>query len=596
MKKNISMNWNLSDIYKSINDKNILLDVKRLKNEALLFEKRFKGKISNGNLSETLFLKSISQYESILMGAQKPYLYFNLIFSTDSNNAKVASLMQQMEEHNVEITKHLLFFDLELSKIPDQKIKKFIQSKKLSKYSHHIEHIYQNKKYNLSEAEEKIIQEMTTVGRSAFTRLFDQLETRKQFEIKLSGKKQNLNQTEILSLLYSPNRSIRKSASESLTKGLSDNLFYNTFIYNTLLNDSKIHDKLRKYEYPEQSRHIEEETDKKVVEMLTGLISKRYDIVSRFYSLKRKVLKLDKLYDYDRYAPLSEKSRKVSFTEAQNIVCESFAEFSETMAYQAKRFFDNNWIDAEVKDGKMGGGFCMYVSPDLHPYILINYKESVKDVMTLAHEIGHGIHAILAKERGFLSFASSLALAETASVFGEMLVFNKEMRNAKTDKEKFLLLSGKIEDIFATVFRQNCMYKFEMAVHKKRRESGELTENDFNNIWQEENKKMFGDSMTLTDNYKVWWSYIGHFIHSPFYVYTYSFGELLTLSLYSMYKKDGVVFEKKYIELLSKGGSESPEKLLKNIGIAITKKEFWEDGIKIIDDMVSEAERLYSAL
>ncbi|MBI3671582.1 M3 family oligoendopeptidase [Candidatus Azambacteria bacterium] len=590
------MNWDLSDIYRSIDDKKIPSDVKRLKKQVLAFEKKYKGKVESGNLSDSLFLNIISEYENILMNAQKPYIYFNLLFCADSTNAKVASLMQKMEEEYVSITKHLLFFDLELAKIPDQKIGKFIRSKKLKKYFHHIKHIHENKKYNLSELEEKIIQEMTTVGRSAFTRLFDQIHSKKQYQAKISGKNKSLNQSEIISLLHNPKRDVRKAGAEAFTEGLKSEIFYNTFIYNTLLNDSKVADSLRKYAYPEQSRHIAEETDRKVVDMLSNLISEKYGIVSRYYSLKRKALKLEKLYDHDRYAPLSQKSRLVNFKEAEKIVLESFSEFSETMADIARKFFENKWIDAKMKKGKRGGAFCMYVSPDIHPYILTNYSGSLRDVMTLAHEIGHGIHAILAKDRGFLSFSSSLALAETASVFGEMLVFNKEMQKAKTDKEKFLLLAGKIEDIIATVFRQNCMYLFEKDVHKKRREEGELTEENFNEIWQKRNKEMFGKSVELTENYKVWWSYISHFMHSPFYVYTYSFGELLTLALYKMYKKEGKSFEKKYLNILSKGSSESPEKILKDIGVDINKKEFWKNGLLMIEDMVLEAERLYKKI
>ena len=594
MKSKKIANWDLSDIYKSINDKKIQEDIARVKKEAISFEKKYKGKMSNISVNEDFFLKAISKYEEILKNAQKPYIFVNLMFTVDSNNAKIASIMQKMEEEYIETTRHLLFFELEFTNAKN--IKKIINAKKLGKYSHFISHIYKNKKHNLSEKEELILQDMTLVGKSAFTRLFDQIQTRKKFDIVLNKKKYKLNETEIISLLYDKKRSTRKLAAKSLSEGLSDNIFYITFIYNTLLNDAKITDNLRGYNHPEESRYIEEETEKEVVDLLSSLVSKKYKLVSRYYKLKKKALKLDKLYDYDRYAPLTTKSENIPFNDAKDIVLESFSEFSESLASIAKEFFDKKWIDAEPKDGKRGGAFCAYVTPDIHPYVMMNYKGTKRDVMTLAHELGHGAHAVLAKDKGFLSFSSSLALAETASVFGEMLVFNKALQKTKTEKDKFLLLSGKLEDIFATVFRQNCMHEFEQEVHKHRREKGELMERDFNEIWHKKNKKMFGDSVELTDGYKLWWSYIPHFMHSSFYVYTYAFGELLTLSLYSMHKKEGASFEKKYLKLLSAGGSESPKKLLKEIGIDITKKEFWQGGLKYIEEMVSDAEKAYSKL
>jgi len=417
---------------------------------------------------------------------------------------------------------------------------------------------------------------------------------KKVFEIEMDGDEKKLNESGILSLLHSPKRKVRKLGSEAMTAGLKKDLYLNSFIYNNLLNDSKIFDELRNYKYPEHSRYMEEETDKEVVDLLISLVSKKYELVSRYYLLKKKILKLSQLYDYDRYAPIESSDKEVELGEAKKIVLESFGEFSETMKENAEKFFDNNWLDTKPGTGKANGAFCSYVTPDTHPYILLNYTGKTRDVMTLAHEIGHGIHALLARDRGFLSFDSSLALAETASVFGEMLVFNKEIQTISTKKEKLALICGKIEDIIATVFRQTCMYKFEQEVHQKRRSSGELTENEFNDIWHEKNAEMFGDSVKLTENYKVWWSYITHFMHSPFYVYTYAFGELLTLSLYGKYKKEGKSFEKKYLKLLSAGGSKSPKKLLKEIGIDITKKEFWNSGIDMIEELIKEAEDLFN--
>lgn len=591
--ENTKTNWNLSDIYTSIDDLKIKKDIADLKKRSSAFEKKYKNKILNGELNADVFLKAIEEYENILMQSVKPDYFASLLFSTDMKDKQKGAFMQKMEEEFVNITKPILFFELEIAKMPAQKLNEFIKFEKFKKYSHYLKRIFETKKHNLSEPEEKIAQELNIVGRSAFSRLFEEITARKNFKVKIGGKIQEMNEAATLALLHSPKRDVRKTATIALTEGFKDNLFYITFIYNTLLQNGKITDNLRKYEYPGHARHLSEETDKKVVDVLTEEVSDKYDLVVRYYNLKRKILKVDKLYDYDRYAPLPQKEIKISFPEARKIVLDSFGEFSESMAQIAEEFFEKNWIDAEIKSGKRGGAFCSYVTPDIHPYIMTNYAGHFKDVMTIAHELGHGVHAQLAKSKGYLSFSSSLALAETASVFGEMLVFEKELKSLKSDKEKLALYGSKIEEIFATVFRQNCMYEFEKEVHKIRRERGELTEDELSDIWLAQNKKMFGNSVVLTDDYKVWWSYIGHFIQSPFYVYAYVFGELLTLSLYNMYKKEGKSFEKKYLEILSAGGSESPKKILKDIGVDISKKEFWQGGLNIIEDMIKEAENLY---
>lgn len=591
--KNTKISWDLSDIYESINDLKIQADIADLKQMSAAFEKKYRNKIHAVKLSEDAFLKAIIEYEDILMQAAKPEHFAFLMFSVDMKDKGKGAFLQKMEEEFVNITKPVLFFDLEIAKMPAQKLNVFIKSEKFKKYSHYLERILETKKHNLSEPEEKIMQELNTIGWSAFTRLFEEITAKKSFKVKIKGKIKDMNESSALALLHSPKRDLRKAAASALTAGFEDNLFYVTFIYNTLLQNSKIIDKLRSYEYPEHARHLAEETDKKIVDTLTSVVAEKYSLVARYYNLKRKVLKLDKLYDYDRYAPLPQKDAEVPFSEAKKVVLEAFGEFSETMADIAKDFFNKEWIDAEVKDGKRGGAFCSYVTPDIHPYVLINYTGNSKDISTIAHELGHGAHVWLAKEKGYLSFSSSLALAETASVFGEMLVFEKQLKSLKSDKDKLALYGSKIEEIFATVFRQNCMYEFEREVHKTRREKGELAEEELNGIWLKHNQKMFGNSVVLTDDYKVWWSYVNHFLQSPFYVYTYVFGELLTLSLYNMYKKDGKSFEKKYLQILSAGGSESPKKILKDIGIDISKKEFWQGGLDIIEDMIKEAEDLY---
>ncbi len=325
---------------------------------------------------------------------------------------------------------------------------------------------------------------------------------------------------------------------------------------------------------------------------MSDTVSGRYDIVQDFYRFKKNVLGLEKLYDYDRYAPVSSSKAVIPFLEAKEIVLNAYRRFSPEFAEIAQLFFDEGWIDADVRPNKRGGAFCMFVTTDVHPYVLVNYKGGLKDVMTLAHELGHAVHAYLAREQTYLNFDMPLTFAETASVFGEMLVFD-DLRTRLTDKkELFALYMQKIEEIFATVFRQNAMYQFEQDLHRSYREKGELKTEEINHFWLSRQRDMFGKSVEMTDDYGIWWSYISHFFHSPFYVYSYTFGELLTLSLFAQYKSNGEVMVKQYFELLRSGGSKTPEGFLKPFGLSLESASFWQSGLTMIEQLVRDAKKL----
>jgi oligoendopeptidase F len=337
------------------------------------------------------------------------------------------------------------------------------------------------------------------------------------------------------------------------------------------------------------SRHLDNEIDKDTVDTLMTACENNFDMVEEYYNLKKRLLGVKKFYDYDRYAPIDTEKKTINYKAGKEIILDSFADFSSCLSDIAKEFFDKNWIDAEVREGKRGGAFSHSTVPSVHPYVFTNYSGKLRDVMTLAHELGHGIHQYLSRDQGYFQCNTPLTTAETASVFGEILVFHKLMESEENPRVRLSLLCGKLEDIFATVFRQVVLTRFEEKLHHERRDEGELTAESINEKWIETNKLMFGDSVVLTEDYAWWWTYIPHFIHSPFYCYAYSFGELLVLSLYNKYLMEGDSFVPRYIELLSSGGSEAPERLLSRLGVDVTDPEFWRGGLFILREMVNEA-------
>jgi oligoendopeptidase F len=382
-----------------------------------------------------------------------------------------------------------------------------------------------------------------------------------------------------------------------MTLGLRENLHVLTHTFNTVLADKMIEDRLRNYPSWISSMNLANELDDQTVEALVQAVTSKNQTVARFYRLKKRMLDVDRLLDYDRYAPLPFMPDDiVPWEQCRNTVLDAYKKFSPEMAGHAARFFDNNWIDAGVRQGKTSGAFAHPVVPSIHPYVLVNYTGNLRDVETLAHELGHGVHQILAAEKGYFNSDTPLTLAETASVFGEMLVFQDLVENLDSDRKRLGFVASKVESIFATVFRQVAMNRFEHAIHTFRREQGELSAEKFTELWLDTQQAMFGDSVVLSEDYGIWWSYISHFIHVPGYVYAYAFGELLVLSLYDIYIKMPVEnrgeFVSRYMKLLAAGGSDTPYRLLQPFDIDLHDPEFWHQGLNMIDRMVDEVEEL----
>lgn len=581
--------WDLSDLYSGHDDRKVKRDINDVLKKSQEFESKYRGKINSTKLTPRTLVSAVQDVEYISEKIGRLLSFAYLVFAADTGNPENGAFLQMVQEKSTEARKYLMFFELEWIKLSNKKVDSLLKNKSLEPYKHFLEEERKYKPHRLSEAEEKILDEKANTGSRAFKRLFDEVLNNVRFDIRLDGKKESLSETQILALLYDPDRRKRKAASKSLTIGLKDNAHVLTFIFNTLVQDHSLNDRLRSFEDPMDSRNLSNEIDKATLNSLITSCENNYDMVDTYYGLKKKLLGLKNFYDYDRYAPISEDAEIINYKKSKGIILDSFHAFSPKMANIAKKFFDKNWIDAEVRDGKRGGAFSHGTVPSAHPYVFTNYTGRMRDVMTLAHELGHGVHQYLSRTQGYFHSDTPLTTAETASVFAEILVFHKLMETEKNPKIKLALICGKLEDIFATVFRQVVLTRFEELLHHARRNQGELTTENINELWAQANSAMFGKSVEMTDDYRYWWMYIPHFIHSPFYCYAYSFGELLVLSLYSMYTKQGNVFVPKYIELLSSGGSDAPDVLLERVGVNIKDPGFWQGGVDLLREMVDEA-------
>jgi len=576
------MNWDLNALFSSITEAEKFL--KQALFRAQEFEKKYKNRLYT--LSPEEFIDVLKEYEDILENIGRSLTYIYLIFATDSSKGNFLAAFQELATKAEE---HLIWFELEFIHLPIDKQQRFIDNAGIYKY--YLIHLQEESYYKLSEKEEKILMKKDLTSSSAFVRLFD--ETLSKLKFFYEGKK--LSEEEILSKLYSPDRKERKKAQVSLTTGLKTKLDLLTYIYNQIKKDWKIdYVEIRGYETPEDVRHLSNRVSKKSVDALIKTVNENTYLVADYYNIKKELLGYEKLYDYDRYAPikLTSKTPEIYFEEAKELVLRAFKNFSETFYQIALKAFEENWIDVYPKEGKRGGAFSHSATPKAHPYVLLNYTNQRRDVFTLAHELGHAIHQYLAKDVGYLNQDTPLTTAETASIFAEMLLF-EEIKKTLSKEELIETYAAKLEDIFATLFRQIVFTNFERRIHS---EENELNTEDFNKIWMEENQKMFKDSVYLTKNYEIWWSYIPHFIHSPFYCYSYSYAQLLVLTLYRLYKEGFENFEKSYIKFLSQGGSIPPKKQFEELfRLDIEKEDFWEKGMDIVKNMVNEFKGLINA-
>jgi oligoendopeptidase F len=585
--------WDLSDLYSGVHDPRIEQDLESALTRAKAFEAAYRGALDvpGGPPAEKL-QTALAELESLFEQMDRPAVFAGLLHAARTDDPEHGKLLARTREKRTEINKHLIFFDLEWVKVPDEPVAKLLASPALGRYRHYLEQKRAWRPHYLSEPEEKILEEKGVTGRAAFMRLFDETVASFQFPFAHGGQTEQLTLQQILAKLYDSDRSVRQAGAEGITQGLKANVRLQTYILNTLVLDHRSDCDLRKFDSPMGPRNLANEIEGKVVDALMSAAERYHPMVQRYYRLKAKLLGVEQLRDYDRYAPLFAEQPACEWPTARRIVEESYQAFSPQAGEIIRTFFEKHWIDAELRPGKRGGAFSSSAVPSVHPYILMSYTDKLRDVMTLAHELGHGLHQYLSRPIGYLQCDTPLTTAETASVFGEMLTFQRLQQIFPDPRTRLALLCSKIEDAFATVFRQVVLTRFEQALHAARRERGELKTEEINEIWMAANRPMHGDVVELTEGYAWWWSYIGHFIHVPFYCYAYAFGELLVLALVQKYKEEGGAFVPRYLELLASGGSEAPHVLLARLGVDVTDPTFWELGLRLLDGMVSEAETL----
>jgi len=586
--------WDLSDLYPAMDSPELMEDFTKLEKLSDSFLKNYKGNLSKLDAQE--MLDSLIQYENMEEITGRIMSYAGLLNAGDIIDTDISKFYQSCHEKLTQINRKTLFYTLEINRLPQEKIETWLKdSKELCRYRPWFDTIRQYRPHQLDDKLEEILLEKSVAGRTAWVRLFDETMANLKFDYcdPDTKQKKHIGTEEALDLLSDKQDTIRKAAAECLSATFKSNIRLFTHITNTLAKDKEIEDRWRHFDDPDSSRHLSNQLEKQVVDALITAVKKSYPRLShRYYKMKAKWFGKDRLDWWDRNAPLPDNDNKIyQWPEAQKTVLNALDQFSPEMAKIGRKFFDNDWIDAPIRDGKSPGAFAHPTVPSAHPYLLLNYLGKSRDVMTLAHELGHGIHQVLAGPQGTLLSDTPLTLAETASVFGEMLTFQSLLSQEQDSNQRKLMMAAKVEDMLNTVVRQVAFYDFETKVHAARK-NGELSADDLGAIWMAVQKESLGDAIRLDENYRDFWCYIPHFIHSPFYVYAYAFGDCLVNSLYANYQNAPEGFQKKYIHMLRAGGSLRHKELLKPFGLDAGHPDFWETGLNMIGDLIDEIEKL----
>jgi oligoendopeptidase F len=581
--------WNLADLYPAMDSPVLAADLGKAQTDSVAFEAAYKGKLES-LAREGGLVAAIRAYEQLDELLGRIISYAGLVYSGDTTDPVGAKFYGDVQQKITDASTHLLFFTLELNRVEDSVLEAAMQADPaLAHYRPWIEDVRKEKPYQLEDRVEQLFHEKSVTGRGAWNRLFD--ETMASLRFDVNGEELTLEPT--LNLMQDPDEAKRKAASEALAVTFGKNIRLFTLVTNTLAKDKEISDRWRGFEDVAQSRHLANRVEPEVVDALVAAVREAYPRLShRYYKLKAKWFGKDALDHWDRNAPLPKvPSRTIPWTEARDTVLSAYGDFAPEMASIAKDFFDKNWIDAPVRPGKSPGAFAHPTVPSVHPYVLLNYQGKTRDVMTLAHELGHGVHQVLAAPQGALMAPTPLTLAETASVFGEMLTFRALLDAQKDPIQRKAMLASKVEDMINTVVRQIAFYSFERKVHVARRE-GELTSDRLNEIWLEVQAESLGPAIRLGPGYETFWTYIPHFIHSPFYVYAYAFGDCLVNSLYAVYRQSESGFQEKYFALLKAGGTKHHSELLAPFGLDATDPSFWQKGLSVLEGFISELEAM----
>ena len=588
--------WDLSDLFASHDDPAIQDTFATCRARAERFGERYRGTIRvPGGPAPDHLLGAILEIERIQADLERVGAFAGLLYASDTSRPEFRDLRERVEQHLTEIGNLVLFFELEWLEVPDDAAAPLLDHPALAGYRHFLRQARQMRPHTLSEPEERLLNERDNTGPRAFGRLFTELTSSLVFPFRRDGREERLTLSEILALSHETDRDLRRRAHETLFEVLERQALVLTFVYDTLVQDHLTIDRLRRFPHPMATRHLANEIDAEAVERMLAVTERNFGEAQRYFRVKATLLDLPRLALYDQYAPIGAELPRATFDRARQLVLDAFEAFSPAFAAAARQFFERRWIDAELRPGKQDGAFCASPSPLLHPYVLCNHTGNLRDVMTLAHELGHGVHGWLARAQTLFNYDTPLTTAETASVFGEFLVFDHLLSSESDPRVQLALLCGKIEDTCATVYRQAVLTRFEQAVFA-RRPAGRFTADAVCRLWLDANRPYYGDAVEFTEAYRWGWSYIPHFIHSRFYCYSYVFGELLVLSLYRRYKEEGAAFVPKYLGLLEAGGSDSPEALLRPLGVDFHDPAFWQKGFDEIRALVDRAEALAASL
>jgi len=592
MEKAKGMVWDLSALYRSDADPRIEEDIEAAQSAARAFKEQYQGRIAAADGTAERLRAALTEYEAIIERLYRPYAMATLLFAGDGRNDAYKALVARVQEAQTRVENETLFFPLEIQKIPDATVHNLLADDRLGHYRHYIEALRLFTPYTLDEKSEQIINRKNLTGKTAFVNLFDEFTAAFEWQLEIDGEVKTLTQSEIRQLLFKPDPELRKRAKIAHDGKYGENALVFTNVFGNLIKDHGLEMEMRGYESPIQPTHLRNKVPPEVVDTMMQVTTDHYPLVRDYYKLKARLLGVDKLLGSDLYAPVVESEWVVPFERGRQLVLESFRSFSPEFGEIMQRAFEEKWIDAEVRPGKRGGAFCMGVIPSLHPYVLMNYVDNLNSVYTLAHELGHALHDVLAGEKQtLLTYHPPLVLAETASVFAEMLL-TRRLRQEKLDRDtRIQILASKLEDFFATISRQTMYVKFELAAHlegARRRLSAE----DFCHLWLKYRDELYGDAVAFLPEEKWYWAVIPHFIHTRFYCYAYTFGALFVLALYNRYEEEGESFVPRYRALLAAGDSTWPKDLVASVGLDFSQPSFWEGGFKVIQRMLDELREL----
>ena len=585
----IGVNWDLEPLLDGAADVDELLDRADVITDELVADGR--GRIAQMTAAELGAF--YAKYSTMIELSSRAGNYASLVFAADTAKPENGALMAHVEERSTATSTKLIFIDLEWAAASDDHVDAVLSdpAQGLDFVRHYLRSQRRYRLHVLTEPEERILTEKSVTGSSAWGRLYDEVSAAMEVDlVQPDGTTQTVPLMQGLAMLQHPDRGIRVGAHEAITRGLQPGLRTRAFIFNTLVNDKQVDDRLRTYRSWISSRNLANEASDESVQALVDSVVARYDIPQRWYTLKAKILGVDTIADYDRMASVAVAETHVPWSAATETVIDAYSSFSGELAGIVQRFLREDWIDAPANPGKRGGAFCAYTVPSHHPYVLLNWTSKTRDVATLAHELGHGVHGYLARQQGVFQMTTPLTLAETASVFGETVTSKRLLSTLSDPNERLALLAATLEDSIATVFRQVSMNRFEHSVHEARRNEGELAVERFNELWEASQAPLFGPSVQITEGYRIWWSYIPHFIHTPGYVYAYAYGQLLALSVYKRYEEVGDEFVPRYLDLLRAGGSMSPQDLGRIVDCDLADPEFWDGGLAIVDEQLTAAE------